>query len=69
MTGKQVVNIEDVLFDAEDAFWAKVVEHFPLTESGDMFPDESHVLTESLKRAITAWHYINAKDFYDLKRR
>ena len=39
MTGKQVVNIEDVLFDAEDAFWAKVVEQFPLKENGDFPPD------------------------------
>lgn len=40
---------------AEHAFWAEIVKHFPEAQSGDFNPLAAHRLTNSLHEAVNTW--------------
>ena len=64
---KETVNIQKIMDDAEWAFWAEVVKHLPLAESGDFGPEENHLWQTAIEDAITTWWGWNASEHYDLE--
>jgi hypothetical protein len=66
-TTKPTIKLSDIREDAQLAFWAEVVKHLPLAESGDFDPRASFDLDAALEEAITKWWYWNASMHYDLQ--
>ena len=63
-TTKPTINLSDIVEDAQLAFWAEVVKHLPLAESGDLDPMSSLLTSE---KAIIDWWGWNASMHYNLK--
>jgi hypothetical protein len=56
------VNRERVKKAAEEAaevFWAKIVELYPESTSGDLSPEDCRAFDEACRRAVTLWVYWN----------
>lgn len=51
--------IRNALHDADDAFWAQIVKHFPEVEFGDFSPWDSLVWEQAQQRALEIWLYWN----------
>jgi hypothetical protein len=66
-TTKPTINLSDIVEDAQAAFWAAVVKHLPLAESGDLDPMSSYHLDEALEKAIATWWGWNASMHYNLQ--
>ena len=66
-TTKPTINLSDIVEDAQAAFWAAVVKHLPLAESGALDPMSSFRLDEALEKAIATWWGWNASMHYDLQ--
>ena len=47
--------LEEVVEDAQQSFWASVVEHFPEITSGDFAPDQHINFLNACKTAVRQW--------------
>jgi hypothetical protein len=66
-TTKPTIKLSDIVEEAQLAFWAEVVKHLPLAESGDFDPSSVFRLDMALEDAITTWWYWNASMHYALQ--
>ena len=64
---KETIRVHNIMHDAEHAFWAEVVKHLPLADSGDFAPDETDRWQTATEAAITTWWFWNASEHYDLQ--
>ena len=65
-TTKPTIKLVDIVEDAQLAFWAEVVKHLPLAESGDFDPMSSCNFDLAIEAAIKTWWSWNASESYDL---
>ncbi len=56
---------EDILNQAQQAFWEKLIEIFPQVQSGDFPPLESDKFDKDCKDAIETWLEWNHPDCED----
>ena len=64
---KPILNISDIMEDASEAFFAKVVEHMPLAQYGDVEPVETFSWENATEQIIRHWWSMNASEHYDLR--
>ena len=64
---KPIIQLDDIVNEAQLAFWYKVAEHMPLAEGGDIDPLSSHNFDLAIEEAITTWWAWNASRPYDLE--
>ena len=50
---------EDIINQAQGAFWAKIVELFPEVQGGDFPPDATFKFDDACKEAIETWLHFN----------
>ena len=63
---KPVIKLDDIVEDAQFAFWQEVVKHLPLADGGDFDPLASYHFDVALGQVITTWWSWNASVPYDL---
>jgi hypothetical protein len=63
---KPVIKLDDIVEDAQFAFWEEVVKHLPLAESGDFDFGAAHHFDLAIGQAIKLWWKWNASVPYDL---
>jgi len=63
---KPIIQLDDIVNEAQLAFWQEVVKHLPLAEGGDFDPISSHNFDLAIEEAITMWWRWNASRPYDL---
>ena len=64
---KQIVDLEALVEDAEQALGQVLVKHMPLATSGDVDPSTSHLVGYAIKLLATAWCEANASDHYIMR--
>lgn len=47
--------LESVVEEALDAFWASVVERFPMAKTGDLSPETTFTLLFAAESAVKEW--------------
>jgi hypothetical protein len=47
--------LQDLLHEAEDAFWQVVAKHFPVATTGDLSPWATFRLSQAQEEAVTEW--------------
>ncbi len=47
--------IESLTREADDAFWAVIVRHFPEAKNGDLSPERTIALTQAAEEAVEEW--------------
>jgi hypothetical protein len=67
MMAKPRIELADIIEDAEFAFWAEVVKHLPVAQSGDFDPISSLRFDLAITEAIRTWWGWNASMHYDLQ--
>jgi len=50
----------DAIIAAQDAFWAKVAEHYPEVKMGDFPPDADRAFATACAVALKTWLTLNA---------
>lgn len=56
------IRIMEAVQDGEDAFWAKIAEHFPEVKTGDIDPLVAGELYNKLLATVIHWYEINRKE-------
>tara|TARA_R100000306_G_scaffold60865_1_gene62088 strand:- start:1211 stop:1459 length:249 start_codon:yes stop_codon:yes gene_type:complete len=64
---KQIVNLEALVEDAEQALGQVLVKHMPLATSGDVDPWVAYRMQKTIKLLATAWCEDNASDHYIMR--
>ena len=64
---KPVVKIQDILHDADDAFFEQVVKHLPLAHGGEFDFGVAAQWAQQQAAVIKHWWQYNASDNYNLE--
>lgn len=56
---KDKVDYEEIVRQAEEAFWAVIASRFPSIKSGDVDPGMAMVLPEAMQEAVESWVSMN----------
>lgn len=53
------VTLKDIADEAQEAFWAKVVELLPECKTGDFPPEATFALNQACREAVETWYGFN----------
>ena len=67
MQEKQMIDLDNICANADNAFWQEVVKDFPLTASGDFDFGLSFSWDKIVREVIIHWWWTNASHLYDLE--
>lgn len=48
-------DLESLVREADDAFWAVIARRFPTAKSGDLSPERTVALTDAAEQAVSEW--------------